>query len=61
MPQVLAVSIKDAAIALSLSPWTIRRWISDGKLPFVRLGRRVLIEPSAIEKLLAEGRTRHVS
>jgi excisionase family DNA binding protein len=41
---------------LSLSPWTIRRYITDGKLKTVRLGRRVLIEPSELQRLVEEGR-----
>jgi excisionase family DNA binding protein len=52
----LAISIKDAALALSLSPWTIRKWISKGILPSIRLGRRVLLEPQQLEKLIVQNR-----
>jgi excisionase family DNA binding protein len=34
------VSIGDAADALAVSPRTVRRYISDGQLDAVRLGRK---------------------
>jgi excisionase family DNA binding protein len=49
-------NVKEAGSALGLSPWTIRRYIADGRLGTVRLGRRVLIEPSECRRLVAEGR-----
>jgi excisionase family DNA binding protein len=51
-------NVKEAGLALGLSPWTIRRYISDGKLQTVRLGRRVLIEPVECRRLINEGRTK---
>jgi len=50
-------NVKEAGAALGLSPWTIRRYITDGKLQTVRLGRRVLVEPSECRRLLEECRT----
>ena len=58
MPLSLAIGIKDAAMALSISPWTVRRYIAKGLIPAVRIGRRVLIEPAELEKLLARSRRR---
>jgi excisionase family DNA binding protein len=55
-PQKLLWSVKEAGTALGLSPWTIRRYITDGKLKTVRLGRRVLVEPSECLRLVEEGR-----
>jgi excisionase family DNA binding protein len=52
----LALSITNAAHILSLSPWTLRRWIRLGRLKAVRLGRRVLVEPEELERLIASGR-----
>jgi excisionase family DNA binding protein len=52
----LVWSVKEAALALGLSPWTIRRYIAIGKLATVRLGRRVLLEPSECFRLIEEGR-----
>jgi excisionase family DNA binding protein len=31
---------------------TARRWIHSGKIPFVRIGRRILIPREAVTKLL---------
>jgi excisionase family DNA binding protein len=52
----LVLDIKEAAHALSISPWTIRRYISDGKLKPIRIGRRVLLEPSELQRLVEAGR-----
>lgn len=52
----LLLDVKDAAQAVSISPWTIRRYITLGKLKAVRIGRRVLIEPSELERLIETGR-----
>jgi len=49
-------SVKEAGTALGLSPWTIRRYIADRKLATVRLGRRVLIEPSECHRIIQDGR-----
>ena len=45
-PQLLTV--EDAAIRLSVSTKSIRRWIEAGELPAVRLGRAVRIEEVAV-------------
>lgn len=45
-PQLLTV--RDAAIRLSVSTKSIRRWIEAGELPAVRLGRAVRIEEAAM-------------
>lgn len=52
----LLLDVKEAAHALSISPWTIRKYITDGKLKPVRIGRRVLIEPSELQRLVVAGR-----
>jgi excisionase family DNA binding protein len=49
-------NVKEAGAALGLSPWTIRRYITDGKIQTVRLGRRVLVEPSECRRLVEECR-----
>lgn len=45
-PQLLTV--EDAAIRLSVSTKSIRRWIEAGELPAVRLGRAVRVEEAAV-------------
>ena len=51
-------SIEETAETLSLSPWTIRAYLRTGKIRPVRIGRRVLIEPDEIRRLIEEGRYR---
>jgi excisionase family DNA binding protein len=38
-----------------LSPWTWRRWAYDGKVASVKVGRRLLIPASEIERVMHEG------
>jgi excisionase family DNA binding protein len=57
MNQPLTMSVKDAAAALGLTHWGIRKFIRQGRLRAVRIGRRVLIEPSELQRLLALGRS----
>ncbi len=49
-------SIEEAAGLLRISKWTVRAYIRDGKLRAIRLGRRVLIEESELERLIASGK-----
>jgi excisionase family DNA binding protein len=51
-------SIEETAEALGLSPWTIRLYLRQGKIRPVRIGRRVLIEPEEIRRIVEEGRIR---
>ncbi len=47
------VSIGDAADALAVSTRTVRRYIADGQLEAVRLGRKTLrIRVDSIERLI---------
>lgn len=48
------ISIKDAAEILAISPWTVRAWVTQGKLGSAKLGTRRLIPESEINRLLAE-------
>lgn len=50
-----AVGINEAARLLSLSPATIRAYVSRWKIPCVRIGRRVLIPPETINELVGKG------
>ena len=51
----MALDIESAAKAISVSPWTIRKWISQGKLAATRLGRRVCVTPEALRRLVDQG------
>jgi len=48
------VSIKDAAAILAISPWTVRAWVTQGKMSSAKLGTRRLIPESEIDRLLSE-------
>lgn len=48
--------VNGAAQLLSVSPWTIRARIREGKLQAVHIGRRVLLEEEQLERLVREGR-----
>jgi len=56
----LAYSIKEGAEMTSLSPWTLRAWIKQGKLQATRLGRRVVLTPEALRRLVEEGTRKQV-
>ncbi len=56
MNQIRTMSVKDAAAQLGLTHWTLRKYIRQGRLPAVRIGRRLLIEPAALERLITNGR-----
>ena len=51
------LDVESVAGLLGISAWTVRKWLSTHKLRSVRLGRRVLIEPSEVRRLIEEGRT----
>jgi len=47
------VSIEEAARRLGLKPITVRTWAAARKIARVKLGRRVLIPVSEIDRLIA--------
>jgi excisionase family DNA binding protein len=52
----LCIGVKEAAASLGISHWSIRKLIRHGRLRAVRIGRRVLIEPSELHRLIERGR-----
>lgn len=56
MPTVYDMDIVTAAAVLSVSPWTLRKWISAGKLlpkhGLRRMGSRTLIELPVLMRLI---------
>jgi excisionase family DNA binding protein len=48
------LSIDECAEALGLSTWTIRRLLKHGKLPRVKIGSRVLVRASDIERFIQQ-------
>lgn len=48
----MLLDVQAATQELRIGQSTLRRWIREGRLPVVRLGRRVLIRPEALEELI---------
>lgn len=52
----LSIGLQDASAVLGLSIWTLRSWIRKGRLKAVKLGRRTVVEPSELRRLVEQGR-----
>ena len=48
-------SINDVAVALKLSPWTVRAHGRQGTIKLVRLGTRVMVNQAEIDRICVEG------
>jgi excisionase family DNA binding protein len=55
MSERLTMGLAEASEALGISHWTLRRYIREGKIRAVRIGRRVLVEPAELGKLVNHG------
>lgn len=44
------VSVNEAAATLGISPWTVRRWVRERRLPVTRLGRALRFAPEALQR-----------
>ena len=51
--EALAISINDAAKALSLGRTSIYAMIADGRLEAFKLGRRTLVKAESVRRLVA--------
>ena len=51
------LTVKEIAEHLKLNQQTVRNWIDQGKLPAVRIGRRVRVRRTDIDRMLADGAT----
>jgi len=54
MDDKLTMTVSEAAIALKISRGLAYSAAQDGRLPCIRIGRRLLIRRRALEKILAE-------
>jgi len=52
----LALGLRQAAEAVGLSHWTLRSYVRQGKIRAVKIGRRILIEPAELQRLVEDGR-----
>ena len=46
------LTVKEAGSYLALGPWRIRSLIYRGELPYVRLGRRILLDLKDLDSLV---------
>lgn len=54
-PNEARVPIKEAARLLGFSHWTLRRWVTEGRLKYIRMGQSMHIPQSEIDRILTEG------
>jgi len=52
MEQTFALGLKEAAASIGLSHWTLRKYVAQGELRAIRVGRRILIEPTELVRFL---------
>jgi hypothetical protein len=50
------LKIEDAARIIGRTHWTLRADVKAGKLRCVRIGRRIMIEPAELRRLIEQGR-----
>ena len=48
-------SVPETAKAWSVSRHSIRKWIHEGRIPTVRMGRRVFVKESTIASIIENG------
>jgi excisionase family DNA binding protein len=53
---VRLLSVKETADILNVSTWTVREKIAKGELRTVRIGRRLLIDPSDLEEFIEQNK-----
>jgi excisionase family DNA binding protein len=51
------LTVNEIAEHLKLNPQTVRNWIDGGRLPAVRIGRRVRVRRIDIDRMLTDGAT----
>lgn len=53
-PQSVIVSVETGAAVTGIAVTTLRRWIREGRIEHVRLGRRVLIRRDALDRFITK-------
>ncbi len=51
------IGVRDAAARLGVAPQTLYNWVSQGRIPSVRLGGRRLFDVRALERFVQEAST----
>jgi excisionase family DNA binding protein len=57
-PEPLLLDIHGAARALSATPWAVRSLLWDGKIPYVKIGRKFLVSPTDLQAFIAREKGR---
>jgi len=55
------LSVEECAQELGISVPTVRTWIRDRRIPFYRVGRRVLFDEREVADLFKQGRVEPLS
>ena len=55
-PELLLLDIHGGARALSATPWAVRSLLCDGRIPFVKIGRKFLINPPVLRAYIARAK-----
>ena len=50
----LSLSMEKAAEVLGVSYWTLQDWVALGRVPHLRVGRRIFFRPTSLQAWLAE-------
>lgn len=48
------MTVEEAASYLRLAPWTLRHWVCQKKIPYVRLGRTVRFRRKDMERFVSQ-------
>ena len=51
-PEPFLLDIHGAARALSATLWAVRSLLWDGKIPYIKIGRRFLVRPADLQKYI---------
>ena len=54
------LSVDEVAPELGISPFTVRRWVAERKIPFYRIGGRIVFDRKDVEAFLARSRVESV-
>jgi len=54
--EITALTIEEAAPLLKIAPKTLRRWLREGAIPGVKVGRKWLVRADVVEQALTHGR-----